>query len=218
MAEELFNSNKWDTKNFYTANELAEFINSVRDTFIGKTIGKIMVMGHIYTSVGYDDNENRCVTYSGDNEKWYIDNESEDILSTPTHKVSLSLDEPIALCFGDEHFEINYCEFSNAQIGINTLTLEEKSYIEGCKAWKDMSSYFDKNIIGQKLVDIKINFTTRPNQYVSHYRKIGEHMYDEIIFVFENGQQLEIASDIDYMSLSENQIWQKQQDLAKRDW
>lgn len=109
----------------------------------------------------------------------------------------MSLDEPLVLCFGDEHFEIKYCEFSNAQIGINTLIRNENI------GWQDVSNYFAKNIIGQKLVDIKINFTTRPNEYVSHYRKIGEKMYDEIVFVFENGHQLEIASDIDYMSLSE---------------
>ena len=43
-------------------------------------------------------------------------------------------------------------------------------------------------------------------------------MYDKIIFVFENGYQLEISSDIDYMSLYENSVWLQQQKHALRDW
>ena len=70
----------------------------------------------------------------------------------------------------------------------------------------------------KNLLDIKIKYTPKPSEYVSNYREIGEKMYDEIIFIFEGGYQLEIASDIDYMCLSEKATWQEQQDLAKRDW
>lgn len=210
---------KWNAKNYYTAKELSEFLGVLKKELIGKPLDKIMIMGHIYTSTGIDEQENRCVKYADENEWFVEENMYEKPISTiPTHNVSLSLDEPLVLCFSDINFEINYCEFSNAQIGINTLTFEELSCIEACLAWKDISKYYTQNIIGQKLSDIKINYTSKPNEYVSNYRKIGEDMYDEIIFVFENGYQLEISSDIDYMSLYENSVWLQQQKHALRDW
>ncbi len=204
---------EWQAKYFYTSTELNNFIEPLKSKLLGKSIDKIMITGHIYTSCGYDDKENYCVKYSCD-EKWVIEdnNVEKQIQSLPTHKVSLSLDDPLILCFGNIHFEINYCEFSNAQIGINTLNSMSNA------DWQDVSDYFVKNIIGKKLLDIKINQTCIPNKYTSHYRKNGEKMYDEIVFVFENGYQLEISSDIDYMSLAERIIWQEQQDLAQRDW
>lgn len=206
-------NDEWQAKYFYTSTELNDFIEPLKLKLLGKSIDKIMITGHIYTSSGYDDKENYCVKYSCD-EKWVIedDNVEKQIQSLPTHKISLSLDDPLILCFGNIHFEINYCEFSNAQIGINTLNSMSNT------DWQDVSDYFVKNIIGKKLLDIKIKQTCVPNKYTSHYRKNGEKMYDEILFVFENGYQLEISSDIDYMSLTERTTWQEQQDLAKNDW
>lgn len=198
---------EWKAKNFYTATELESYIEPIRQSLIGKTIDKIMIMGHLFTSFGLDKQENRCVKYS-DEEEWFIEENMYEnpIQSIPTHQVSLELDEPLVLCFGDEHLEIEYCEFSNAQIDMNTLSFNEISDIEECIAWKDVSKYYVKNIIGQKLSDIKIHFTPQPNDYVSHFRKYGEDMYDEIIFIFENGHQLEISSDIDYMFLIEQPV------------
>lgn len=208
---------EWQAKYFYTANELDSYIEPIRKILVGKILDKIMVMGTLYTSVGLDDNENRCVKYAGE-EEWFIEDFEKDIQSIPTHQVALSLDEPLVLCFGDQHFEIEYCEFSNAQIAMNTLDFTEISNVEGRIAWQNVNKYYAKNIIGQKLSDIKIRCTCTPNEYVSHYRKQGEVMYDEIIFVFENGYQVEISSDIDYMSLYENSIWLQQQEYALRDW
>ena len=201
---------KWKAKNYYTAKELSEFLEVIKKELIGQCLDKIMIMGHIYTSTGIDEQENRRVKYADENE-WFVEDSKKDIQSIPTHQVTLRLDEPLVLCFGNQHFEINYCEFSNAQIGINTLTFEEISCIEGCLAWKDVSKYYTKNIIGQKLSDIQIHRTCHPNEYVFHCRQQGEIMYDEIIFIFENGYQLEISSDIDYMSLYENSVWLQQQ-------
>lgn len=208
---------EWNAKNYYTANELNSFLKNVKKDLIGQTIDKIMVMGHIYTSDGIDEQGNRCIKYADEND-WTRENAKTNTLSNPTHGVSLRLDEPLVLCFGNIHFEINYCEFSNAQVALNTLDFTEMSNVEGCVAWQNVSTYYSKNVIGQKLSDIKINCTPKPNECVSHYRKIGENMYDEIIFVFENGYQLEISSDIDYMNLYENSIWIQQQKSALRDW
>ena len=194
----------WSAQTFYTATELETYIKPIRNSLVGRKLDNIMVMGHLYTSFGLDEQENRCVKYADENE-WHIEKNmyKNAIQSFPTHQVALELDEPLVLCFGEEHFEIEYCEFSDAQIAMNTLNFTEISNIEGCIAWKNVNKYYDKNIIGQKLLDIKVCHTQHPNEYVSHYRKNGEDMYDDIIFIFENGHQLEITSDIDYMSLFE---------------
>ena len=204
MFERTF---EWKAKYFYTTTELEAYIEPIRKSLIGKKLDKIMIMGHIFTSVGLDDNENRCEKYA-DEDEWYIEENryENEVKSTPTHQVALSLDEPLVLCFGNQHFEIEYCEFSNAQVAMNTLDFTEVSNIEGCVAWQDVNKYFAKNIIGQKLSGIKVCHTSQPNEYVSHYRKHGEDMYDEILFIFENGYCLEISSDIDYMSLYESSI------------
>lgn len=44
------------------------YIEPIRQSLIGKTIDKIMIMGHIFTSVGLDEQENRCVKYSNEEE------------------------------------------------------------------------------------------------------------------------------------------------------
>ena len=100
---------KWKAKNYYMAKELSEFLETVKKGLIGRTVDKIMIMGHIYTSTGIDEQENRCVKYADENE-WFVEkNMYEKPISTiPTHNVLLSLDEPLVLCFGDIHFEINY--------------------------------------------------------------------------------------------------------------
>ena len=202
--EKLF---EWNAKNFYTAKELESYIEPIRQSLIGKTLDKIMIMGHIFTSIGLNDQENRCVKYSNE-EEWFIDeNMYENPVKTfPTHQVALELHEPLVLCFGDNHFEIEYCEFSNAQIDMNSLNFTEISNIENCVAWQDVNKYYAKNIIGQKLLDIEYCRTCHPNEYVSHYRKEGEDMYNEIIFIFENGHQIEISPDFDHMTLYEQPI------------
>lgn len=209
----------WEAKSFYTINELYSYIELIKKSIVGKTIDKIMVMEPLYTCSGYDDNGNRCVKYSSEDE-WFIEKShcENTIQSIPTHQVVLGLDEPLVFCFGNEQFEIKYCEFSNAQVAMNTLDFTERSTVEGCVAWQNVNKYFVKNIIGQKLVDIKIKYTPKPNEFVSHYRRFGEKMYDEIIFVFENGYQLEIVSDNDYMILSEKHEWQKLQAFSEYNW
>ena len=63
---------KWKAKNYYTAKELSEFLETVKKGFIGRTVDKIMIMGHIYTSTGIDEQENRCVKYADENE-WFVE-------------------------------------------------------------------------------------------------------------------------------------------------
>ena len=83
------------------------------------------------------------------------------------------------------------------------MTLQEKSYIEGCYAWKDVSHYFSINIIGKKLIDIIINKTNKV--YFPCFtikREDGEDLYDEIIFVFENNVKLVVELyAVDYMGV-----------------
>ena len=78
----------WNAPKFYTATELLDFIQPVRKYLIGKKLDKIMVMGALYSCVGLDEQERRCVKYSNENE-WSIDDAETEILSTPTHQVAL---------------------------------------------------------------------------------------------------------------------------------
>ena len=49
MSEKDF---EWNAQNYYTAKELSEYLETVKKGLIGRTVDKIMIMGHIYTSTG----------------------------------------------------------------------------------------------------------------------------------------------------------------------
>ena len=119
--EKLF---EWNAKNFYTAKELESYIEPIRQSLVGKTIDKIMIMGHIFTSVGLDDQENRCVKYSNE-EEWFIEENmyENSVKSFPTHQVALELDEPLVLCFGDNHFEFTLKEALSEINPLNSISL-----------------------------------------------------------------------------------------------
>ena len=209
----------WKAEYFYTAKEVEAYISSIKKSLIGKPIDSIMVLGEIYHSFGFDDEGLRWMLSYENNGEWelydddvFVDDDgsetmlismSDDVL---VEKVSLELDEPIALCFGDTHFEIEYTEYSNAQIGVNTFSFNEQSYYGFL--WRDVNRYYNKNIIGQRLSDIKIVHTNiiEPMAYTSGFREDGEDMYKEIIFIFENNHALEISAYIDYMSIIERNL------------
>ena len=208
MEKEYFNSKNWTAKNYKTASELENFLNSVKPSLIGKNISKIMVMGHIFNAAEnyYDHIGDKWFMYDNDNNYVEIKEEEVEFLKNDTNeKVLLQLDEPVVLFFDNDRLEIEYTEGSLAQVGFNSLTLEEISAIEGCYAWKDVSHYFSKNIIGRKLVDIVINKTNELYfPCFSFERKDVEDMYEEIIFIFDNDIRLEINMYLaDYMSVAE---------------
>ena len=208
MKDDLFRSQNWSAKQYKTATELQSFIDSIKNTLIGKNIGKIMVMGHIFNAAEnyYDHIDNKWYMYDNDNNYVEIDEEDVEFLKYDTNEnVALLLDEPVVLFFDDNRFEIEYTEGSLAQVGLNTLTLQEKSFIEREYAWQDVSHYFSKNIVGKKLIDIVINKTNILYfPCFSFERNDGEDMYEEIVFIFENGFKLEIGLAIaDYMGVTE---------------
>lgn len=86
MFNNLFDSFNWNAKQFYTAPELEDFLYSVKVNLIEKPIDKILVMGHIYTSVGLDEHENCCVKYAEEDD-WFIEENryENEVQSIPTH-------------------------------------------------------------------------------------------------------------------------------------
>ena len=80
-----------------------------------------------------------------------------------------------------------------------------KSMLTGVLFLQMNYHYFSKNIIGRKLVDIVINKTnTVYFPCFTFERNDGEDMYEEIVFIFDNGFKLEIGLDCaDYMYIAE---------------
>ena len=203
-----FNSKNWIAKKHKTASELEAYFNSIKDKIINHKLTKIMIMGHLFNDAlnHYDYINGKWFMYDNDNNYVEIDETEVEFLKPDVvENACLSLDEPVVLFFGENKLEIEYCEGSLAQIGLNTLSLNEISAIEGKNSWKDVSLYFSKNIINQKLVDIEIRKTKEVYfPCFTFEREDGEDMYNEIILIFENGFKLEIAMDCaDYMSVCE---------------
>lgn len=176
-----FDFKKWSAKNYITASELQNFIKSVQDKISSKPLDKIMSTGGIFDTFG-------------------------EVETNQTENVSLILDEPVILFFGDIQFEILYWEESYAQIGLNTLQEGDGISLSASREkWLDISHYYSKNIIGQKIKNISVEKTDKPSS--SFYRpKIEgtDDAYDEIIFEFENGAKLAIAVCLEeYMNLYE---------------
>ena len=75
----------------------------------------------------------------------------------------------------------------------------------GKDEWLDVSEYYSKNIIGQKLKKIIVEKTDRPS--ISFYRpKVDgkDYAYDEIILEFQNGAKLRLGvCCADYIGLYE---------------
>jgi hypothetical protein len=112
----------------------------------------------------------------------------------------MSLDSPVILDFEGERLEIEYWTGSLVNVNMNSIDLG--------KYGADVSSHFGINIIGQKLVDIKVHKTDKV--YFMNFdslgieRNEGDDMFEQIWFIFENGYVLELTTDhCDYTQFSE---------------
>ena len=102
--------------------------------------------------------------------------------------------------FEGERLEIEYWTGSLVNVNMNTINVDDFG--------ADVSKHFAVNIIGQKLVDIKIHKTNKVYfMNFSHLgvdRKDGDDMFEQIWFIFENGFKLELTTDYcDYTEFSE---------------
>lgn len=187
----------WKSTRIIHAKELEEYFETIKPKIIGKTIDRIFYTGNLYNK-DWDS-----FGYKYKNGEW---TDGEKIVNPPAYyewkdrDVLLELDSPVILDFEGEKFEILYWTGSLVNVNMNSIDLEMYG--------ADVSRHFAVNIIGHKLVDIKINKTKKV--YFMNFdslgidRKNGDDMFEEIWFVFDNGYALELTTDhTDYTYLSE---------------
>ncbi len=188
---------EWTSTRIINAKPLEEYFNSIRDKIIGKTINRIFYTGILYNAQWdmYD--------YEYKNGEWKLDDRS---INPPAYyqwkdrDVSLELDSPVILDFEGERLEIEYWTGSLVNVNMNSIDIENYG--------ADVSRHFAVNIIGQKLIDIKIHKTDKVYfmnfDHLGIERNDGDDMFEQIWFVFENGYVLELTTDhCDYTELSE---------------
>lgn len=200
----------WTAKKFITATELENFISEIKPQIINKPLNKILITGYLFDRSNYlefmdgkyyacefcgvDENDFTIINYA--EEDYNPDDYLEDFVA--------DLDEPAILYFGDTQVEIDFHEHSLIQMGINTLKEGEfNSYMVFDRKWKDISKHYQKNLIGHTLKDIYIIKTDQPSITWKVPREQGDDMYEEMVFVFDNGIELAVQMLVDYMMLAE---------------
>jgi len=174
--EKCFDFWEWSASDFITARPLKKYITNLKAQLVGTQISAIHTMGVIFNN--YDD-------------------ETLDVWDA---KGCVMLDEPIVLICGYKQFEICFHNTSHAKIGINTLTMAEKSYQH--VLWSDVSRLFP-NIAGQKISDIKLT-TFSEGFYDSVFmgdgsRRNGGDYFETLIILLENGFVLLLSGEYEYM-------------------
>ena len=187
---------EWESKRIIHAKPLEEYFNSISDKIIGKTIDRIFYTGTLYNRM-WDD------YYEYNNGEWYQGREKVNepaYYPWKTSEVSMELDSPVILDFEGTRLEIMY--WSGSLVNVNTNSIDLESY------GADVSKHFSTNIIGHKLVDIKVHKTDKV--YFMNFfdleieRKDGDDMFEQIWFIFDNGYVLELTTDhTDYTYFSE---------------
>ncbi len=187
---------EWESKRIIHAKPLEKYFNSIKDKIIGKTIDKIFYTGLLYNRM-WDE------YYEYDNGEWYQDGKKVNEPSYYPWKTSdtfLELDSPVILDFEGTRLEIMY--WSGSLVNVNTNSIDLESYSA------DVSKHFSTNIIGHKLVDIKINKTKKVYfmnfDHLGIERNDGDDMFEQIWFIFDNGYVLELTTDhTDYTEFCE---------------
>jgi hypothetical protein len=181
MRNNEFNFWDWPAQDFITARPFKEYISELKTRFVGLPIVSMHVMGVIFNN---------------------YDHEDLDVWDT---KGNIELDEPIVLVCGGEHLEICFHNTSHAKVGVNTLSMTEKSYQYA--DWQNVSRLFP-NIIGQKIDDIKL-MTDTDGFYDSVFmgdgnRPNGGDYFSALLLILSNGFILEMYGQTEYMRVREN--------------
>ena len=187
----------WESTRIIHAKDLEEYFDSIWDKIIGKTINRIFYTDNLYNY--YWD----MTDYEYKNGEWLNDGKKANppaYYQWKDRDVSLRLDSPVILDFEGERLEIEYWTGSLVNVNMNSINIEDFG--------ADVSKHFAINIIGQRLVDIKIHKTDKVYfmnfDHLGIERKDGDDMFEQIWFIFENGFKLELTTDhCDYTEFSE---------------
>jgi len=204
----------WTAQKYISAAELENYLNELKPKVINKPIKKISIAGNLFdffeaaNLIEIDGKyySVECCGMDGDGKDIYDYTEEENVhLPQNIENFSAALDEPAIIQIGgDIQFEVDMPEYSLAKIGINTLK-EYKYYssITGYGIWRNISSYYKKNIIGHTIKDIYIEKTSKTSFTGSIERQEEDDMYTGFGFILDNGCKLDISTDGDYMQVSE---------------
>lgn len=168
---------KWDVAYFIEALPLRKFLSSQRQ-LVGKTIDRILAMGCIFNQDEIDEG-----------------NETE----------YLCLDEPVVIIIGNVQFEVWCYTNSRVKIGINSLTLKEKSYQP--YAWRDCSDLFNEGIIGQRITGFDVE-SSKCGFYDSlglGDRSDGGDYFESFCILLESDKRLTFYGSEEYMGVTVNQ-------------
>ena len=171
MRESDVNFDKWHVNYFIYASQLVEFLNC-QTQLIGKTVNTILTMGCIFNRDELSDKEK------------YLD-----------------LDEPVVVIIDGIQVEIWCYTDSRVKIGINSLTLREKSYQP--YDWCNCSDLFKSDIIGQKVVGFEVK-KSESGFYDSlglGDRPDGGDYFETFSIILENGESLVFCGETEHMSV-----------------
>ena len=159
---------KWDYVEFKTYTELQNYVDKIKNLLIGKTIN------HIFISPDYAQTGSYIQGY--------------DILKD-NENVSIDLFAgPVILKINSHKLLINMPSGSHIQISLdgNFEILNEEEIV-----YTEISSLFSKNVIGNKITDIKITPITEweAKASVTWYSEdvYGDDMFEQLIIELENG-------------------------------
>jgi hypothetical protein len=175
-SKDEFDFREWTAADFITAKPFKQYIIELKARFAGLPLTSLHTMGVLFNNYDYEDLH-----------EWDAEG-------------CLKLDEPVVLDCAGQHFEVCFENTSHAKVGVNTLTMTEKSYQR--TEWSDVSHLFP-NIIGQKITDI-ILFTNNRGFYDSVFdgdgdRPDGGDYFGSMAIIFENDYVLELGGQTEYM-------------------
>ena len=128
------------------------------------------------------------------------DNEDDDAWDAEER---LSLDEPLVIDFSGLHLDICFHNRSHVKIGLNTLSMQGKSY-QGCD-WRNVSHHFPE-LINQTVRDIILE-TSSEGFYDSVFNTYGDRpdggdYFNCLFLVLSGGNTIILYGEEEYMEMA----------------
>jgi hypothetical protein len=174
-----FNFDEWDANDFYFAQPLLRYIETLKTELSGKILRSLHGMGCLFNHFGTGDEP----------------------LENRRH---LTLDEPLILLFDCTQLEIGFNNTSHVKIGFNTLPLAIRTG-EGFKT-SDVTCCF-KEIVGQKVMDVRLSTFSEgfcdsvAGEEFDGERPDGGDYFGYLFFEFENAWILAMSGDMEFMNI-----------------
>lgn len=180
-----FDYDVWSVPEYSTATPLKKYIETLKGQLIGQTIQSIHTMGTIFNNYDNESFEEWEPEYNG-----------------------LDLDEPIVIKTDNLQLEVWFYTDSRIKIGMNTMTMTEKSYQHS--PWRDCSVFFNHSV-GQMIVDIVVKTDNRgfyDSLGLGDRADGGDYFY-EVLLVLDNNYGIRFIGQHEYMWVAEAELISK---------